>query len=210
MADSPTDPGAMTPVEWLHSRAVVGRRVQVLAHHLAELVPPKATVLDIGAGDGLLASALAQLRPDVCVRGVDVIVRPGAAIHVERYDGLHLPNPDRSVDVALLVDVLHHTGEQLDLLRETARVAREVVIKDHLLQGLVARPTLRLMDSIGNARHGVALPYCYWERREWETAFEAAELRIVEWRERLGLYPIPLKWLFERSLHFMARLRSGA
>jgi hypothetical protein len=66
------------------------------------------------------------------------------------------------------------------------------------------------MDHLGNARHGVALPYSYWRRSEWETAFEAVGLQVEVWREQLGLYSIPLKWLFERSLHFMARLRSAA
>ena len=49
------------------------------------------------------------------------------------------------------------------LLRETVRVARQViVIKDHLLKGAFAYSTLRLMDWVGNARHDVALPYNYW------------------------------------------------
>ena len=36
-----------------------------------------------------------------------------------------------------------------------------LVIKDHTVTGLLARPTLRLMDVVGNAPHGVALTYNY-------------------------------------------------
>ena len=59
------------------------------------------------------------------------------------------------------------------LLREAARVARQgVVIKDHTRDGILAGPILRFMDFVGNAHHGVALPYNYWPRRCWIGAFE--------------------------------------
>ena len=48
------------------------------------------------------------------------------------------------------------------------------MIKDHTLNGLFAGPTLRLMDKIGNARHGVALPYNYWPRQKWLNTLENA------------------------------------
>jgi hypothetical protein len=97
------------------------------------------------------------------------------------------------------------------LLREAARVARRaVVIKDHTLDGLLAGPTLRFMDHVGNARHGVALPYNYWPRRRWVEAFRELALEVEVWREDLRLYPRPADWVFGRSLHFVAKLRPRA
>jgi hypothetical protein len=63
------------------------------------------------------------------------------------------------------------------------------------------------MDWVGNARHGVALPYNYWSRAEWTRAFDAAALEPTTMVSRLGLYPAPASWLFDRSLHFVAALR---
>jgi hypothetical protein len=37
-------------------------------------------------------------------------------------------------------------------------------------------------------------------------AFGVLGLTIGVWRNSLNLYPWPLNWLFERSLHFIARL----
>ena len=191
-----------------HQQLVHGRRVRVLAAHLAELLPRKARVLDVGAGDGLLASRVLAARPDLDIHGVDVLVRAGTPIPVQRFDGTSLPFPDAAFDAVMLVDVLHHAGEQERLLREVARVAAgAVVIKDHLLQGVLAHPTLRLMDWVGNARHGVALPYAYWTPDRWDRAFAAAGLHVEERRMRLGLYPWPASLVFERQLHFIARLR---
>jgi len=62
------------------------------------------------------------------------------------------------------------------------------------------------MDRVGNRRHGVSLPYNYWTHAQWLSAFEKLSLRIQDWRNRLGLYPVPGRFLFDRSLHFLAKL----
>ena len=197
----------MNVLERIHAKRIVGRRALVLAGHLAELLPREVSVLDIGAGDGLLSALVLERRPDLVIRGIDVEVREGARIPVEAFDGRRIPLDDAGVDVAMVVDVLHHTPDPAVLLRESARVARDaVVIKDHTLQGPAARATLRLMDWVGNARHGVALPYNYWTEAQWRSAFADAKLTVAEWRSDLSLYPWPADWIFGRSLHYVARL----
>lgn len=118
---------------------------------------------------------------------------------------------DRSADVVLLIDVLHHTDHAVELLGEASRVAREaVIIKDHTLQGWLATPTLRLMDHVGNARHGVSLPFNYWTVERWTRAW--AELGMSP-RRRLAdlrLYPRPADWVFGRSLHLLVELIPSA
>jgi SAM-dependent methyltransferase len=191
----------------VHERLVYGRRIRVLARHLAELLPAGAKVLDVGAGDGLLASRVRALRPDLDVQGVDVLVRAETHIPVERFDGTTLPYADDAFDAIMMVDVLHHATEQDRLLAEISRVAsRCVVIKDHFVRGVLAEPTLKLMDWVGNARHGVSLPYAYWTPSRWSEAFERAGLRVLEQRDAVGLYPWPASLLFDRGLHFIARL----
>jgi len=110
----------------------------------------------------------------------------------------------------MFVDVLHHVDDPIVLLSEAVRVARKgIVIKDHTENGLLAGPTLRFMDWVGNARHGIALPYNYWPKERWHQAIESFGLTIAEWRSELGLYPWPAHCVFGRSLHFVARLDCG-
>jgi SAM-dependent methyltransferase len=198
----------MTLLDPLHRGYVHGRRVRVLLSHLAPLLPPHGTVLDVGAGDGHVARALMDARPDVQIEGIDPLVRPDTQIPVREFDGTTIPYPDGSYDAVLFIDVLHHATDQIALLREARRVARQaVIIKDHLCDGFLARPTLRFMDAVGNRRHGVALPYSYWSSGEWQRAFAAVGLKPEVEIRQLGLYPFPASLLFDRGLHFVARLR---
>jgi SAM-dependent methyltransferase len=191
-----------------HARLVFDRRTRALARHLAELLPP-GTVLDIGCGDGTIDTLIGGSRPDIAISGVDILVRPDAKIPVTPFDGAHLPFPDQSFDAALFVDVLHHTGDPSILLGEAVRVARTaIVIKDHTADSALSYPILRLMDWVGNAHHGVVLPYNYWSSAQWRRAFEDLGLRVGEWRTRsLGLYAAPFNLLFERRLHMICRLQ---
>jgi SAM-dependent methyltransferase len=134
-------------------------------------------------------------------------VRRKTHVPVRIFDGEHLPFPDKSFDSVMFVDVLHHTHDALTLLREAARVATfSVVIKDHFRKGFAADLILTLMDYVGNRGHDVLLPYNYLTPAEWAEKLAAAELTTVTVIERLGLYPFPFSILFDRSLHFLARL----
>ena len=194
----------------LHSGLVAGRRARVLSRELSALIPPDSRVLDVGCGDGEISWRIAECRPDLEIRGIEVFLREKARIPVEPYDGERIPHPDRSFDVVLFVDVLHHTEEPAALLREAKRVARRaIVIKDHTRNGLFANATLRLMDRVGNPSQGVALPYNYWSREQWMRAFRELGLRIETWLPKLRLFLPPADWIFGRSLHFIARLESS-
>lgn len=191
----------------IHDALIFGRRVKALSAALADAIPSGGLVLDLGCGDGQVAARLMGVRPDLTVEGADVLLRPVTHIPVTLYDGLSLPFADRSFDYVTIVDVLHHTDDPAAVLAEAQRVSRlGVVVKDHLREGLLAGPILRLMDWVGNRGHDVRLPYNYLDSRQWADVFARAGLERVRWVDALGLYGAPLAWLFERKLHFVALL----
>lgn len=188
----------------LHTKLVAARRVTILAESIATLLPSHARVLDVGCGDGQIDRAILASRPDVSIEGIDVLVRQQTDIPVTHFDGLNIPFRSGHFDVAMLVDVLHHTAQPTVLLREAIRVAPAVVIKDHYREGLFAYTTLRIMDWVGNAHHGVVLPYNYWDREQWRQAFTELDM-VAEKEISPKLYPSPFSWIFGRDLHFLAK-----
>jgi SAM-dependent methyltransferase len=199
------------PLSWIarsHRALVFGRRARVLADALAPLIPAEAqSVLDIGCGDGTIASLIAGHNPGLAIEGVEVVPRPSCQIPCRAFDGAQLPFADRSFDACLFVDVLHHTTDVRQLLREAARVSRRcVVLKDHLSENSFDHATLQAMDWVGNRPHGVTLTYNYQSLSQWQEHFSACGLRPTQLSTDLPLYPFPFSLLFGRKLHFVAQL----
>src|SRR3954452_19056925 len=194
-------------LDTIHGGLVHERRGRVLSRHLAELIPQGARLLDVGCGGGRSDALVREQRPDIEVSGMDIGVRDETLIPVQEFDGRSIPLGDRSVDVVMLVDVLHHADDPHGLLAEAVRVAdTAVVLKDVTRLGPGSDATLRFMDWIGNARHGVPLPYAFWTQEQWRNAFAQLDLRVEAVKRRLGLYPWPANLLFEKRMHFILRL----
>ncbi len=195
----------------LHSRFVQTRRVAVLRQWVERLLPRlTASVLDVGSGNGLLLSLVAQARPELAVAGIDVLPHAHSYIPVTLFDGKRIPHGDQSFDAVLLIDVLHHTDDPAALLAEASRVARHcLIIKDHLLEGWLAAERLKFLDYFGNAAYGVALPYNFWTRQQWDAAFAKLGLAVREQQTDLKLYPWFADRVFGTSLHFVARLEKS-
>lgn len=94
-----------------------------------------ATVLDMGAGNGIASYAFAQagakvvyaLEPDPDEDvGRGAILRLRGSLPIELIDGFgeQIPLPGGSVDVVYTRQVLHHTRDLPKVLRECARVLR--------------------------------------------------------------------------------------
>jgi SAM-dependent methyltransferase len=188
-----------------HNAVVFQRRIRVLAEHIANSLDDRGSVLDVGCGDGSIASAVMDRKPGLSFQGIDVMLRPHVSIPAQAYDGVTIPFEDKSFDWVTIVDVLHHTDDPAAVLGECVRVARHgVVIKDHLREGLAAQSTLRAMDWVGNRGHDVRLPYNYLSKAEWNGIFSRLDVQADQWNEDLNLYAIPFTFLFDRSLHFVA------
>ena len=200
----------MDTIGTLHNKLLFNRRAEILAERFASLLPHNASVLDIGCGDGLVSSIVQAKRPDLTIRGVDVLPRRESHIPVEMFDGVQVPYPDGAFDVVLFSDVLHHTENPGALQREAYRLARQyVLIKDHNRNGLFAGLRLRLMDWAGNARFGIALPYNYWTKARWQEEWSCIGLQPERSVTRLHLYPPPVDWVFGAKLHFITLLRKA-
>lgn len=155
-------------------------RGQRLPSYLVRHVPAGARVLDVGSGDGYIASRLVQEDGAGSVCGVDVLPQPAPHIPVTVFDGRHLPHEDGAFDLVTLIDVLHHTTHPGHLLAEAVRVSKgPVLVKDHYWVTRFDRWILALSDYLGNRANGVALPYAFLRMEEWAALFESLSLTAV-------------------------------
>ena len=192
----------------VHEKLVFNRRVNVIASQFIKLIPQNAYVLDVGCGSGLIDKLIMNHRPDIKIVGIDVLLRPETHINVTPFDGKSIPFKAKTFDAVIFIDVLHHIDQPFNTLKEAKRVSKGLIlIKDHAMDGFLAKATLTFMDWVGNAHHGVRLPYNYWSNMQWKSNLKKLNLVIDLWISKLSLYPRPASWLFDRKLHFVAKLK---
>jgi SAM-dependent methyltransferase len=190
----------------------------VYAARLAELVrqitphlKPGDRVLDVGCGFGMLGGAImnSPLCPkDVHVRGLERVKRGGEPIPVDEYDAVTIPFADRSFDVVILADVLHHEPDPHRLIAECARVSRRLlVIKDHKVEGPLAQQRIALLDWAANGPYGVPCLYRYNKPAEWDRWQQRHALEVEAELRSLRLYPFPYYLIFTRKLQYLAVFR---
>lgn len=151
--------------------------------HLTRILSPYlkgcSSVLDLGASDGRLAAQIVtQLRPcipDVEFTGCDVKIQPTTYIPVVKYDGLHIPFDDNSFDCVILIDVLHHSEDPLQVLAEAARVSRRLLLaKDHYWISKKDFSRLKAVDYLGNMPFGIPLPFRFLTMDTWKYLLQRA------------------------------------
>ncbi len=163
----------------LDERVLFPARINYLVHWLSPQLMDSGNVLDLGASDGRLAHALSQHAP-ATFTGCDVLVPEKTAIPVVQYDGTTLPFEDRSFDAVMLIDMLHHTDDPVEIVREAVRVSRKyVLIKDHYYNNSFDWYGLKAMDYVGNAPYNIRLPYNYLNDGQWRGLINTLNLRIV-------------------------------
>lgn len=180
-------------------------RVERVIQALSDHVGAAASLLDVGAGDGTIARGVAARTGADRVAGVDIKVRPGAAIDVRPYDGRTLPFEDGAFEAVLISDVLHHCDDPIRVLAECLRVASRVVaVKDHFRFGPVSNQILLWMDVVGNAAPAVEVKGTYYSPGEWAAIVADAGGRFAGLTWPLRIHDLPFRVITRDEYQFAA------
>ena len=135
-------------------------------------------LLEVGSGPG---SVLFEFRKaGFQIDAVDVTdTSYSASLRPTLYDGWDMPYPNDAYDTALLLTVLHHTPEPDEILLETARVARRVIILEDVYDGPWQRKYTKVADSITNLDF-FGHPHSNRSDAEWRDSFARLNLKLLQ------------------------------
>lgn len=129
------------------------RRVQELLQVLG--VGRVTSYVDLGCADGSVTAAIARAVGATVTCGLDVSDCFGAgrdpSVPVQLYDGVHLPQPDGSVDLVTALMALHHAADLAPLVADVTRalgVGGELVIREHDCRDTDGAATLDLVHGM--------------------------------------------------------------
>ena len=145
-------------------------------------LPAGSTAVDIGAGNGLVAFEL--INAGINATAVDVAnlsILPEIPVMV--YDGEKLPYANNHFDNALLLTVLHHTTDPVAVLKESARVAKQVVIIEDVYKNVVQKYLTFGMDTLVNFGHS-KMTYQNRSLEEWKLIFKDLNLEIIAEKQK--------------------------
>jgi len=90
------------------------------------------SVLDIGTGSSISIHFFAREFTEIAFFTVDIAdMRQEKELPFVLYDGKTLPFDDKSYDIAVLNEVLHHADDPESVLKEAKRVGKAVFIVEH-------------------------------------------------------------------------------
>jgi ubiquinone/menaquinone biosynthesis C-methylase UbiE len=143
------------------------RREEILVEKIAPFIKPHERVLEIGAGNGLVAEML-QTKTGAQFTLLDVVDYNRSQLPLHVYDGKMLPFEANAFDTTMLVFVLHHNPDPRPVLHEALRVSKQnVLIVENDVRGIIKKPLTQFIDSIEPVRRGS--PRCYFTKSadEW-------------------------------------------
>jgi len=146
-------------------------RAKRVARHILFHIAQDARVIDIGAGNGLVAQEIAKQRR-VSITLLDVIDWNTSKFPLKIFNGKHVPFKDKEFDVALLADVVHHSNDEEELVKEALRVANKVVVLEEKHEHRGLSVLANIVDNLQFVLYGMPLGAHHRNSREWLEFFQ--------------------------------------
>lgn len=135
-------------------------------------------IMDLGCGSGVFTKKLMDMGYKITpvdvvkklkIEGVEEII----------YDGKRLPFKDKEFQQVMVVTVLHHVPHFRELLRDVARVSREIIIVEDTYENAWDKFWTQIWDSILNLEFW-GHPHNNLRDWEWRKIFAEEGFEILD------------------------------
>ncbi|MFN0202606.1 MAG: class I SAM-dependent methyltransferase [Bacteroidia bacterium] len=134
------------------------------------------TILDIGCGNALLTAKLRELGYETTAIDVKNLSYLPEIVPVV-YGGETFPFAEKTFDKALLITVLHHTKSPENLLKETSRIAKEIIIIEDIYRNVFQQYLTYFTDTLVNQGFS-NMTYQNKDDQAWRDCFEVLGLKV--------------------------------
>lgn len=141
-----------------------------------DVLPQGVRILDLGSGNCMVANYLMENGKTVTaidVKNLSIIKEIVPVV----YDGVTLPFKDDDFETVLVLTVLHHSRNPVELIREAKRVGHKIIIIEDTYKNKFRKLVTQTMDTIVNFGHS-EMTYQNRNEFEWEAIFKGEGLNI--------------------------------
>lgn len=167
---------------------------------------PGDKVLDIGSGTGFVAERITK-DYQINIQCVDIHNSNRTNLKFTIYDGIKLPFVDRSFDVVLLIFVLHHCANPLQILEEAKRVCApkgKIILMEDTYYNRFEKLLVYLHGKAFNWLFKINNQAVFYSEWEWLKLLKELNFQIVSYRRisRQITYPVShILFLLQKSLN---------
>lgn len=137
-------------------------------------------ILDIGAGKCALSSIL--YNKGYNITAIDIKNHSFSnKITPLLFDGKNIPFKNDSFDIAVIVTVLHHAEDPIQILKEAKRVAKKIIIIEDIYYSCFQKYAVYCIDIIMNLKF-FGNPHNNMNDNEWKKTFENFKLELLNVR----------------------------
>jgi len=139
-------------------------------------------ILDLGCGNCYVANKLIEKAYDITpvdIRDLSVVENITPII----FNGKKLPFANNTFETVLLLTVLHHSEDPIELISESKRVAKYVVIIEDTYKNNIQKFAVQFVDLIVNFGHS-KMTYQNKKEEQWESIFNDIDLELLSKRRK--------------------------
>jgi len=164
---------------------ILKARAKGLANTVSPYLNKKELILDIGPASCTVTEALIKQNLKVFPLDIENFSIVDAVLPTI-YDGYKMPFKDNQFDTSLLLFVLHHTPDPMEVLIEAKRVSRKIIVFEDIVTSPTHKSLTAALDSLINLEF-YNQPHTNKRDDEWKSIFSQLCLKVLSKEHKISV-----------------------